>query len=89
MTNKLQPLAAACATLAFLLFMFGPSAHAQTFTKLYDFTGSSDGGTPLAGMIQDEVGNLYGTTVYGGNTSCEGGCGVVFELRTAGSETPL
>jgi uncharacterized repeat protein (TIGR03803 family) len=45
---------------------------------LYTFTGSSDGGAPLAGLTIHD-GNLYGTTVRGGM-----GGGVVFELK-AGS----
>ena len=56
-----------------------------TETVLYSFGASIDGGYPYAGVIFDPVGNLYGTTVQGGNTSganCSDsvGCGVVFEL---------
>jgi hypothetical protein len=53
---------------------------------LYDFTGGSDGGTPSSPVIEDSSGNLYGTTIAGGNTStCSDvppfdGCGVVFEF---------
>jgi len=28
----------------------------------------------------DAQGNVYGTTQEGGNQSCTGGCGVVFEI---------
>jgi uncharacterized repeat protein (TIGR03803 family) len=54
-------------------------------TILYSFTGGTDGGLPLAGLIQDAAGNLYGTTQYGGYASCgsvadTSGCGVVFKL---------
>jgi len=60
------------------------------FTVLYSFTGGTDGGEP-AGLIQDHAGNLYGTTVSGGDLSCGSGhgCGTIFELDTAGSETVL
>ncbi len=65
-------------------------AQAQTFTVLYNFADGSDGGDPFAGVIQDAAGNLYGTTYYGGELSCAGiGCGVVYELGTAGTETVL
>jgi uncharacterized repeat protein (TIGR03803 family) len=52
---------------------------------LHAFTGGADGSNPVAGVIQDAAGNLYGTTPYGGHYSCGqdgegGGCGVVFKL---------
>jgi len=52
------------------------SALAQTFTVLYAFTGSSDGGYPYAGLVRDAAGNLYGTTFSGGASNY----GVVFKL---------
>jgi len=48
---------------------------------LYSFQGGSDGENPQAGLVFDQTGNLYGTTVQGGGAGCEGnGCGVVFEV---------
>jgi uncharacterized repeat protein (TIGR03803 family) len=53
---------------------------------LHSFTGGSDGGRPVADLIADARGNLYGTTALGGaNTSCPGGCGTVFELTVPAS----
>ena len=51
-------------------------------TILYNFTGGADGNGPGGGVILDNAGNLYGTTIAGGN-----GNGVVFELspQTDGS----
>jgi len=50
-------------------------------TVLYSFTGGADGGHPSAGVIRDSAGNLYGTTLFGGITGCDGlSCGVVFKL---------
>jgi uncharacterized repeat protein (TIGR03803 family) len=69
-----------------------PSAQAQTFTVLYSFTGSGvDGANPDAGLVQDGAGNLYGTTLYGGSGpfGCPFGCGTVFKVDTAGTETVL
>jgi uncharacterized repeat protein (TIGR03803 family) len=62
-----------------------------TETILYSFTGGSDGAQPLAGLIRDPAGNLYGTTWKGGDLpACYGqGCGVVFKLDSAGTETVL
>ena len=54
-------------------------------TVLYSFTGNADGGYPYAGVIQDWVGNLYGTTSAGGAA----GAGVVFKLDRRGHETVL
>jgi len=53
------------------------------FTKLYDFTGGTDGGFPFSSLTQDKAGNLYGTTNLGGLANgCDyaSGCGVVFKL---------
>ena len=47
---------------------------------IYNFPGGSDGGTPYAGLIFDQSGNLYGTTQEGGGVACRFGCGVVFQL---------
>jgi uncharacterized repeat protein (TIGR03803 family) len=51
----------------------------------------SDGGRPVAPVIGDSAGNLYGTTLWGGNTSCDfgDGCGVVYKLDTSGNLTAL
>ena len=35
-------------------------------TVLYSFTGGSDGGFPVAALISDNAGNLYGTASSGG-----------------------
>jgi uncharacterized repeat protein (TIGR03803 family) len=56
-----------------------------TETVLYSFTGGHDGGYPLAGVIADKAGNLYGTTENGG----KGHVGTVFELATDGTESVL
>jgi uncharacterized repeat protein (TIGR03803 family) len=70
------------------------SAQAQTYTEsvLHTFTNAPDGATPVAGLVQDAKGNLYGTTVYGGDSACYPpyGCGTVFKLDTkTGAETVL
>jgi hypothetical protein len=41
-------------------------AQAQTETVLYNFTGGSDGGTPMSRLTSDGAGNYYGTTGFGG-----------------------
>jgi uncharacterized repeat protein (TIGR03803 family) len=70
-------------------------AEAQTFTLLHTFTGAPDGAVPVAGLVQDPAGNLYGTTQQGGITggvcanSGLNGCGTVFKVDPSGNETVL
>ena len=59
------------------------SAMAQTERVLYSFQGGSDGINPTTSLIADSAGNLFGTTTDGGSGNCDGGCGVVFELKPA------
>src|SRR5262249_41033945 len=54
-------------------------------TVLYTFSGGADGGSPLAGVIRDSAGNLYGTTSAGGTADA----GVVFKLDATGHYTVL
>lgn len=51
-------------------------------TVLHSFTGGADGGYPVAGVIIDPWGALYGVAATGGvgSTQCSGGCGVAFRL---------
>jgi uncharacterized repeat protein (TIGR03803 family) len=54
-------------------------------TVLYSFSGGKDGANPVAGVVLDPAGNLYGTT-FGGGASHHG---VVFKLDMTGVETVL
>jgi uncharacterized repeat protein (TIGR03803 family) len=47
-----------------------------SYSVLYGFTGGADGGQPYAGVVLDDSGNLYGTTLVGGAA----GFGAVFEI---------
>jgi uncharacterized repeat protein (TIGR03803 family) len=58
---------------------------AGNYTVLYNFTGGADGGWPLAGVIRDSAGNLYGTAYNGGTADY----GVVYKLDYAGNYTVL
>jgi len=48
---------------------------------LYTFQNGSDGGLPFAGLIKDQLGNLYGATSSGS----QGGGGTVFEMMPPGN----
>lgn len=55
------------------------------YKVLWAFTGSpsGDGAQPVANLVFDKMGNLYGTTRIGGNSNavpCFSGCGTVFRL---------
>jgi len=51
------------------VFQLTPSGDLNV---LHSFTGGSDGGTPVVGLIADEAGNLYGTTSAGGDRTLRG-----------------
>lgn len=62
-------------------FVTGNATAGSKESVLYRFNGGKDGNSPMAGMIADSAGNLYGTTTQGGGAAnCTGGCGTVFEL---------
>jgi uncharacterized repeat protein (TIGR03803 family) len=72
-----------CGT-AFKLDKTGKQIWVHTFNL-------SDGTTPYAGLLRGRNGTFYGTTSYGGDTSCFApyGCGTVFKLDKNGRETLL
>jgi uncharacterized repeat protein (TIGR03803 family) len=61
------------------VFKLSPSGKTWKLTTLYSFTGGNDGSSPLAGVVFDQSGALYGTTYYGGTY----GLGVVYKLTPA------
>ena len=66
---------ASCGT----VFKLTPTSQGQwKETIIYNFQGVSTGFDPGAGVTLDSAGNIYGTTIYGGTTSCA--CGVVYKL---------
>lgn len=68
------------------VFKLTPPLKSQktwTETVLYKFAGGADGARPIAGLITDKQGALYGTTFSGGlgSGACgASGCGTVFKL---------
>jgi uncharacterized repeat protein (TIGR03803 family) len=53
---------------------------------LYTFSGGADGSQPLAGLVGDGEGNLYGTASTGGSGNFGNGYGVVFKFNLATSQ---
>ena len=63
-------------------------------STLYSFcaqNGCADGEEPIAVLVQAADGNFYGTTLYGGDPSCNApyGCGAVFKMTPSGAMTTL
>ncbi len=74
------------------VFKLTPVANGYRETILYRFTGgATDGVAPLAGLVADSGGNLYGTTDTGGSGICAAGlfkypsCGTIFMLHPTGT----
>ena len=61
------------------------AASGITFNSLYSFTGDTDGANPVAGLVADSAGNLYGTTPDGGPNDT----GSVFKITPSGTLTSL
>jgi len=72
-----------------VVFEMTPTRNGSWKEKvLHTFTDGHDGADPSSGLVPDADGNLYGTTVSGGDSSCVDvqdnyGCGSVFELVRA------
>jgi len=57
----------------------------QPYKVLYSFEGNPDGESPLAELLSDSSGNIYGTTAIGG----QNGLGTAFKLSSTGTENVL
>jgi len=49
-----------------LVYELTPDGDSWLEKTIYSFTGGSDGNWPIAGVVFDSLGNLYGETEYGG-----------------------
>lgn len=68
-----------------VVFKISPSPSGWIYTVLYVFKGGVDGAEPWGGLARDEQGNLYGTTLLGGDF----GLGTIFKVDPAGNKTTL
>jgi uncharacterized repeat protein (TIGR03803 family) len=64
------------------------SSPTRDFKLIHGFN-LKNGADGEGGLITDKAGNLYGTTVVGGDPSCNNGCGLVFKIDSSGKETVL
>jgi uncharacterized repeat protein (TIGR03803 family) len=67
------------------VYELSPSGSGWTLKVLYAFQGGNDGAYPVAGVIFDNSGNLYGATTQNGVN----GGGTVFELSPSGGSWNL
>jgi len=70
------------------VYMLGFNSDGSwTESVLHSFTGKADGGTPwVTSLTFDQVGNLVGSTFWGGERGCAAnhGCGTLFMLSPTG-----
>jgi uncharacterized repeat protein (TIGR03803 family) len=68
------------------IFRITPKGSLTVLHRFDASRDSTDGFSPL-GVVQATDGNLYGTTLAGGNTksSCSGGCGTIYRITPQGS----
>jgi uncharacterized repeat protein (TIGR03803 family) len=77
---RMRALLAKMALACLVTLVLIQAAFTQTLTIIHVFSGGADGGSPYAGLIIDNSGNLYGTTAIGGQGNCSNGCGTAFKF---------
>ncbi len=68
-----------------VVLLLSLQSQAQSFKVLYSFGAPPDAEFPTAGVVRDNSGNLYGTTIFGGAF----GNGAVYRVDASGKETVL
>ena len=74
------------------IFKITPKGALTTLFSFCDHSSScTDGYAPVAGLVEGNDGNFYGTTPRGGNNSCQPGygCGTIFKISPNGALTTL
>ncbi len=80
-TTRSNGNSAGCNNLCGTVFELSPPAPGESVWRqrvLHTFNGFD--GSMAQALYMDPHGNLFGTTFFGGNGACYGGCGVIFEL---------
>jgi len=86
MRTKVSTILKALALSILALVTIGAGAQSEKVIHSFINFGGSDGNFPLAGLVIDAKGNLYGTASQGGSGVCNG-CGIVFELSPGSGGT--
>jgi uncharacterized repeat protein (TIGR03803 family) len=69
-----------------VVFEMLPSSKGGWRERVLHTFGNAPSANPVAGLVMDTAGNLYGTTMAGAaQSSCGGGCGTLFKLTPAAS----
>jgi uncharacterized repeat protein (TIGR03803 family) len=68
-----------------IFHLYGAANGQWKENVLFNIPTAADGVEPSSGVIMDGAGNLYGTTIAGGDASCD--CGVVFKLAPGSNGT--
>ena len=64
-----------------VVFELIPESNGKWKQKSLHAFGDAPSASPVAGLVIDSAGNLFGTTMLGANQSaCGGGCGTLFKL---------
>jgi uncharacterized repeat protein (TIGR03803 family) len=67
-----------------VVFELQPSSKRGWTERVLHAFGNAPSANPVAGLVMDTAGNLFGTTMQGANqTACGGGCGTLFKLAPA------
>ena len=68
------------------VFQLTPSNGGWQENILHEFTTKKDGSFPTADLVFDKAGNLYGTTMEGGEGCGLYGCGTVFKMTNTNGQ---
>jgi uncharacterized repeat protein (TIGR03803 family) len=71
------------------VFRVTPSGKEKVLYSFCSILYCPDGVYPYGGVVADASGNVYGTTITGGNSQFGASAGTVFEVTPAGTETLL
>ncbi len=84
-SGRSRTLIVGATTVLVTLAMLTSGAWASSTKVLYSFGGDEDGEYPSTDLVLDSAGNLYGSTVLGGDF----GSGTVFEVTPSGTHSVL